>query len=99
MIILLTVLSALAIVAFFSMLIRYLVVIVDRLDRVGGSPTSFLAKIALGVRAIETQTGALAPLVIQLNDGLSTIDGGLKVIDEHLVAAFVAVGRQGPANG
>ena len=70
----------------------------DRLERIGGSPTSFLAKIALGVRAIETQTGALAPQVIQLNDGLSTIDGGLKVIDSHLVAAFTAVGKQGAGN-
>ena len=98
MIILLTILSALAVVAFFGTVIAYLIAIVDRLERIGGAPTSFLAKIALGVRAIETETGALAPQVIQLNDGLSTIDGGLKVIDEHLVAAFTAIGRQGAAN-
>lgn len=98
MIVLLTVLSALAVVAFFGMVIAYLIAIVDRLDRIGGAPTSFLAKIALGVRAIETETGALAPQVIQLNDGLSTIEGGLKVIDQHLVAAFTALGEQGAGN-
>ncbi len=98
MIILLTVVSALAVVALFTTVIAYLIVIVDRLERIGGTPTSFLAKITLGVRAIETQTGALAPQVIQLNDGLSTIDGGLKVIDDHLVAAFTSVGRQGAGN-
>ena len=98
MIVLLTVVSALAIVAFFVTLIAYLVTIVDRLEKIGGAPTSFLAKIALGVRAIETQTGALAPQVIQLNDGLSTIEGGLKAIDDHLVAAYTAVGRQGADN-
>lgn len=98
MIVLLTVVSGLAVVVFFGTLIAYLITIVDRLERIGGSPTSFLAKIALGVRAIETQTGALAPQVIQLNDGLSTIDGGLKVIDSHLVAAFTAVGKQGAGN-
>lgn len=98
MIILLTLISALVVVVLFATVIAYLVTIVDRLERVGGAPTSFLAKIALGVRAIETQTGALAPQVIQLNDGLSTIDGGLKVIDEHLVAAYTSVGRQGAGN-
>ncbi|MEO6398097.1 MAG: hypothetical protein ABIP13_06480 [Tepidiformaceae bacterium] len=98
MIVLLTVLSALAVVAFFGVVIAYLIAIVDRLDRIGGSPTSFLAKITLGVRAIETETGALAPQVIQLNDGLSTIEGGLKVIDQHLVAAFTAIGEQVAGN-
>ncbi len=98
MIILLTALSAFAVVALFATVIAYLVVIVDRLERVGGEPTSFLAKVTLGVRAIETQTAALAPQVIQLNEGLSTIHGGLRGIDDHLVAAFTAVGKQGAGN-
>lgn len=94
MIILFTVLSAVAVVAFFGMLIVYLYLITRTLDTIGGRGTSYLAKITLGVRAIETQTAALAPQVIQLNEGLSTAAGGLKGIDAHLVGAFTAVSRQ-----
>lgn len=94
MIILLTVLSAIAVVALFGTLIAYLVQITKTLDSIGGRPTSFLAKITLGVRAIETETSALAPEVTRLNEGLATIATGLKGIDNHLVAAYEAVGRQ-----
>lgn len=94
MIILLTALSAIAVVALFGTLIAYLLLITTTLDSIGGRPTSFLAKITLGVRAIETETAALAPQVTQLNDGLSSVASGLKGIDGHLVAAYEAVGRQ-----
>ena len=45
---------------------------------------NYLAKIRLGVRAIERQTDALAPYVTKLNAGLAAIRDGLKAIDANL---------------
>ncbi len=63
----LTILSSLAVVAFAAVLVVYLVAILRTLEAIGGRPTSYLAKIRLGVRAIESETGALAPQVTRLN--------------------------------
>ena len=46
-----------------------------------------LDKIAWGVRAIETETGALPPQVSQLNRGLSALSIGLKFAEAHFVSA------------
>ena len=53
-----------------------------------------LAKIRLGVRAIEWQTEALAPYVTRVNGGLGAIRDGLKVIDANLAGLLAAVSRQ-----
>ncbi len=47
------------------------------------APANFLAKIRLGVRAIERQTDALAPQVTRLNGGLRAIRDGLRAIDDQ----------------
>jgi len=93
-ILLLTVLTALAVLALVAALVVYLVRIIRTLERIGGTPTSLLAKIRLGVRAIEQETGALAPEVTRLNEGLGAIAGGLRVVDDHLAASVAAVSRQ-----
>ena len=59
--VLLTLLTALAVLALVATLVVYLVRIIRVLERIGGTPTSFLAKIRLGVRAIEQETAALGP--------------------------------------
>ena len=58
---------------------------------IGGTPTSWLAKIRFGLRAIETETGQLAPLVTNLNTGLGALDGGLRQVERDLQAAVTAL--------
>ena len=92
--ILLTVISALVVVIFFAMLAIYLVQIARTLEAIGGRPDSFLAKLRLGLRAIEQETGYLPREVPKLNDGLTAVAGGLKKVDEHLVNTIAAVVQQ-----
>jgi hypothetical protein len=71
------------------------------LEDIGGPSTAFyrstnlLAKVRLGVRAIETQTSALAPEVTKLNGGLSAVRDGLAAIDANLAGIIAAAVRQG----
>lgn len=80
----LTILSALEVLAFVGALIAFLGRIVSTLERIGGSPSSSLAKVSFGVRAIEKETSHLAPQVTQLNQGLIALGGKLTVVDTHL---------------
>ena len=86
MIVRLTILSALEVLAFVGALIAFLRRIAAQLERIGGSPSSSLAKVSFGVRAIEKETSHLAPQVIQLNQGLAALAGKLGVVDSHLGA-------------
>jgi hypothetical protein len=95
MILLLTVLTALAVLALVAVLVVYLVRIITVLEQIGGNPTSFLAKIRLGVRAIEKETSAIGPEVTQLNAGLTGIAGGLRAVDDQLAGTVAAVATQG----
>ncbi len=101
MIVLLTALSALAVVTLFAALVFYLVKIIEVLDSIGGETpseysfrSSYLSKIGFGVRAIERQTDHLGPEVTRLNESLSQAAEGLRSIDGHLVGTIEAVGRQ-----
>ena len=89
-------------VALFGALAVFLHLISVELETIGGMkkggyglPSSFLSKIRLGVRAIEVQTGGLAPEVIKLNGGLSAVRDGLGVIDSNLDGVIAAVSAQG----
>ena len=92
--ILLTVLTALLVLVFFVALAYALVHISHALESVGGKPTSFLAKLRLGLRAIEKETSHLTPQVTTLNAGLTQIAGGLAAVDQHLAGTIDAVSRQ-----
>ncbi len=94
MIVLLTLLSALAVLLFVGVLAFYLWRISDLLMVIGGTPTSYLAKLRLGLRAIETETGHLASQVGRLNARLSSLAQALQAVDDHLVATIEAVKRQ-----
>lgn len=98
---LLTLLSVIGAAALFIALAAFLTLIVRELELIGGSEiknygtrASFLSKIRLGVRAIETQTGGLAPSVTQLNGGLTAVRDGLGVIDTNLGNLITAVTKQ-----
>jgi hypothetical protein len=99
-IVLLTLVSAIGAAALFVALAIFLSRIAGELERIGGAQpaygaqASYLAKIKLGVRAIETQTGALAPQVTRLNDGLSAVRDGLRAVDANLGGVIAAVSRQ-----
>lgn len=95
MTLLLTVLSALEVVVFAGALIAFLGRIVRALEAIGGTPTSSLAKIRLGVRAIEQETGHLAPGVTELNRRLLAVADRLGVVDGHLAAARRALAGDG----
>ncbi len=84
MIVRLALLSALEVLTFVAVLVHFLRRIVNSLESIGGLPTSYLAKISFGVRAIEKETSHLAPQVTQLNQGLTTLGGKLGVVDGHL---------------
>jgi len=89
--VLLTVLTALLILVFVGVLLYYLRRIVVALESIGGSSTSYLAKLSFGVRAIEMETSHLAPQVTQLNQGLAALAEGLTAVDGHLKAVIAAV--------
>ena len=91
---LLTSLTALLVLIFFGVLAYALVKISRVLESIGGTPTSFLAKLRLGLRAIEKETSHLAPQVLKVNDGLKKIAGGLISVDQHLVGTIDAVVKQ-----
>ena len=92
--VLLTVLTAVLVLVFFIVLAVALVQISRALESVGGTPVSFLAKLRLGLRAIEKETSHLTPQVLQVNAGLSQIVGGLGAVDKHLIGAIDAVTKQ-----
>ena len=93
--VLLTVLTAVLVLVFFVVLAVALVRISRALESVGGRPTSFLAKLRMGLRAIEKETSHLTPQVVKVNAGLTQIAGGLGAVDSHLIGAIEAVTRQG----
>ena len=91
---LLTFLSALLVLVFFGVLAYALVKISAALRSIGGTPTSYLAKLRLGLRAIEKETSHLAPQVTKINAGLTQIADGLMSVDKHLVGTINAVVKQ-----
>jgi hypothetical protein len=96
----LAVLSVIGAAALFIALALFLRAIDRVLEEIGGpasrfsTPTNYLSKIRMGVRAIEKQTDALAPSVTKLNAGLGAILGGLKAVDANLAGVIAAVSRQ-----
>lgn len=92
--VLLTLLTALLVLVFFSVLAYALAKIGTALESIGGKPTSYLAKLRMGLRAIEKETSHLAPQVVKVNAGLTQIAGGLASVDKRLVGTIDAVVKQ-----
>jgi hypothetical protein len=96
----LAVVSVVGVAALFVALVVFLRAIDRVLEDIGGpatrfsTPVNYLAKIRLGVRAIERQTDALAPHVTTLNRGLGAIRDGLEAADANLAGLVTAVSRQ-----
>ncbi|MFS4491304.1 hypothetical protein [Maribacter sp. 2308TA10-17] len=92
--VLLMVITILAVLLLVFVLVYYLRGIIKLLTSIGGSGSSYLAKLRLGLRAIETETGHLPVQVTKLNGGLTKVAGGLKVVDEELKASIDAALKQ-----
>lgn len=92
--ILLTIFTGALAVVFFLVLTAGLVKISGVLRSIGGTPTSYLAKLRLGLRAIERETGHLTPQLVELNGTLGEVAAGLDSIDQHLVGTIGAVQKQ-----
>lgn len=92
--ILLTVLTAALVVAFFLVLAVGLVKISSMLRSIGGTPVSYLAKLRVGLRAIEQETSHLTPQVTAVNAGLVQVAGGLGAVDQSLIGTIKAVQNQ-----
>jgi hypothetical protein len=97
---LLATLSLLGAAGLFVALILFLRAINFELEAIGGpatrfhEPMNYLAKIRLGLRAIEVETGGLAPEVTRLNAGLGSVAEGLESIDANLGGLIEAVSKQ-----
>ena len=92
--ILLTTLTAALVLITLLVVAVGLIKISGVLRSIGGTPTSFLAKLRLGLRAIEQETSHLTPQVIKLNEGLTQVAGGLEAIDKHLIGTIDAAVKQ-----
>ena len=92
--ILLTTLTGALVIVFFLVLAVGLVKIGGVLRSIGGTPTSYLAKLRLGLRAIERETAHLTPQVVELNGTLGEVAAGLDSIDQRLVGTIGAVQKQ-----
>lgn len=92
--ILFTALTAVLVVLFLVVVARALIRISAVLRSIGGTPTSYLAKLRLGLRAIESETGHLGPQVVRVNEQLTAVAGGLTSIDEHLANTIAAAVEQ-----
>ncbi len=86
--------TAVVVVAFCGVVAYLVYRITLLLEKIGGNGDSYLAKLRLGLRAIETETGHLPTEVTKLNAGLTAVAGGLHAVDEHLVKTIDAVVKQ-----
>lgn len=85
-------LTIVEVLAFAGALVAYLQRIVRGLERIGGTGSSYLAKVSFGVGAIERETSHLAPQVERLNAGLVGLAGRLGAVDTQLSSVAMALG-------
>ncbi len=88
------VLTVLLVLLFVGALIYFVTLIHGLLIDIGGDGTSFLAKLRVGLRAIETETSHLPVQVVKLNETLSNTGVGLKVVNQNLAGTIEAALKQ-----
>jgi len=97
---LLALLSVIGVAALFIALGFFLFAISTQLEKIGGEEkgygvrASYLSKIRMGVRAIESETGMIAPQVTRLNGTLTSVRDGLIVVNDNLGGVIAAVSKQ-----
>lgn len=88
-------LSAVCVLGFFVVVAAALMRIDPVLEAIGGRGESYLAKLRLGLRAIERETSHLPGAAPGINAGLGALAAGLAVVDATLGQAHAALTRQG----
>jgi len=89
--------TILAVVLLVIVLVRYLTGIISLLNKIGGKGDSYLAKLRLGLRAIETETGHLPAEVTKLNEALIKTAEGLTVVNKNIEGTIEnAVAQKNP---
>jgi hypothetical protein len=91
---LMTLLTALLTLVFLGVLAVALIRLHPLLARIGGTPTSYLAKLRFGLRAIERETSHLPGQVARINEGLGDLASGLSGVEHHLAGAEAALKAQ-----
>jgi hypothetical protein len=86
--------TALATLLFLAVVAGALVSIVAALESIGGNADSLLAKLRLGLRAIERETSHLPAAAPKINAGLQQIAGGLTQVDATLGSLHAALKAQ-----
>ena len=90
----LSIASVAAVAALFIALAAFLVLILRELDPTGGTGQSYLAKIRVGLRAIEIETGHIPGEVVPLNQRLALIRDGLVEVDANIGRLASGIQRQ-----
>ena len=91
---LLTSLTALAALLFLAVVAVALVRISGLLEEIGGTGSSYLAKLRLGLRAIDRETSHLPAAAVPVNKGLADVAAGLSAVDATLGDLHKALLRQ-----
>lgn len=86
--------TAFAVLVFFLVIAFALLTIDPVLEAIGGSGDSYLAKLRLGLRAIERETSHLPAAAPRINDGLAALADGLTAVDATLGQAYASLVAQ-----
>ncbi|MEM9223139.1 MAG: hypothetical protein AAGB11_12150 [Pseudomonadota bacterium] len=91
---LLTALSVLAALGFLATVAVFLGKIAATLEAIGGRGDSYLAKLRLGLNAIERETSHLPAAAVPLNENLTNVADGLVGVDDALGKLYGALAAQ-----
>jgi len=94
MLTLLITVCALGALIFLAVVALALTKIVPALEAIGGNGDSLLAKLRLGLRAIERETSHLPAAAPNINAGLASIANGLTQVDATLAGLLAALKEQ-----
>ena len=86
--------TAFVVLLFLGVVAWALTRIVSALDAIGSAGDSLLAKLRLGLRAIERETSHLPAAAPKINGGLQQIAGGLTQVDATLDSLHAALKAQ-----
>ena len=86
--------TAVAVLGFFLVIAFALLRIDPLLEAIGGRGDSYLAKLRLGLRAIERETSHLPIAVPRINAGLGDLAAGLMAVDATLGEAYASLDAQ-----
>ncbi len=86
--------TAIAVLVFFVVVAWGLTRIDPLLESIGGEGESLLARLRMGLRAIERETSHLPAAVPRINDGLGALAGGLTAVDATLGRAYASLEAQ-----